>query len=231
MYKTFIPGGEMIFARKGMLAYTGISFITIIAAVNSAAVIIDPSNPTVQYAVSKDTYLDKSDKNTNHGSDIQLQLSSGINNKTAVLEAPVSLQVDIAHRVLFDPLDPNFETRFETGCDDLLRSAELAEIVIEVTSAQCPVNGCLFEVRPLLDEFEEASATYNCADDTNLGNNDPDCSPKWNGGHVGEKTITVEVADGFMGEIELDVTADVQAGVDSRLEGIRYSSSRRCQIS
>jgi hypothetical protein len=58
----------------------------------------------------------------------------------------------------------------------------------------------------------EGAATWNCADDTNLANDAPDCAQQWNGGTIeGDASDTVVVTNATSGWIQFDVTADVQA--------------------
>ena len=53
--------------------------------------------------------------------------------------------------------------------------------------------------------------TWSCADDTNINNNNKDCTTSWNGGKFGAVSSTVNITNGKSGWISFDVKGNVQA--------------------
>ena len=60
--------------------------------------------------------------------------------------------------------------------------------------------------------------TWNCATDDEIGNQQPNCDPTWDGGTFGPATAPpVLHVNGLTGEVEWDVTLDVLAGASAWL--------------
>jgi hypothetical protein len=73
-------------------------------------------------------------------------------------------------------------------------------------------SGTYLDAHRLTADWVEMNATWNCANDTNLGNTNPDCSPQWNGGsYATPQTASFFQTNNVTGWIEFDVTQNVQA--------------------
>ena len=65
-----------------------------------------------------------------------------------------------------------------------------------------------------LDRFRGTGAgvTWNCPTDTNIANDNRDCSTRWTGGNfVSTVSVKKTITNGLVGSIEFDVTEDVKA--------------------
>ncbi len=73
-------------------------------------------------------------------------------------------------------------------------------------------DGALVGAHRVTTAWTEGGATWNCPDDTNPGNTEPDCSQGWGGGdYVATATDSVFHHGATTGWVEYDVTADVSA--------------------
>jgi len=158
-------------------------------ALTSTALCYGLSAQAASYNALKDTYLSKDSKNANYGSQSSLSVSK--DNRGI-------LQFDIDNT-------PNFGTECNLTTD-----YEKVELVVNLGSVANCGNNCALEVRST-DSFNEASATWSCPDDSNLGNDSADCDPNWNGGKEGPKIGEVEVTNGQTGEARIDITSYVKS--------------------
>jgi hypothetical protein len=91
-------------------------------------------------------------------------------------------------------------------------------------------SGRDIEARPLTVTWEEGNGyneniivpvkgtgsgvTWNCAVDTNINNNNRNCSSSWNGGKFGSVASKVKITNGKTGWISFDVTGNVKSFLD-----------------
>jgi hypothetical protein len=88
----------------------------------------------------------------------------------------------------------------------------MLELYIEKNRNNWGTSGRTVDLHRMSADWQELTATWNCADDANPGNHQPDCQAKWNGGtFTPEVTGTVLHTKGLTGWIQYDVTADLNA--------------------
>ncbi|MEW6604296.1 MAG: Ig-like domain-containing protein [Thermoproteota archaeon] len=168
----------------------------------------DDNSDGLVIEASKDTYLRKSASNTNEGSNDILRLTHIGSNRALVA---------------FDL----------SGIEDEVESATLQLYIIrnendwkEVGKVGKTIRYQTISIHALTQYWEEGNgsnelldrnrgngpgATWQCAVDTEIKNNKPDCSDKWHGGTFESSSVDeVSIRNGMTGRwIEFDVTEDV----------------------
>jgi hypothetical protein len=157
----------------------------------------------------QDTYLNQTDKNHAYGA-----------------EVVTSLRESAKNRILLQ-----FDEETITGAGNFLDAVEFGRVFLTLTIAENtsdwgpgrPIDLYLMEQGWI--DFEagdgspDAGATWNCAVDTNLSNNQPDCAgtDAWDVSKGGDNpwaetmTASTVITTGLTGEIMFDVTADIEA--------------------
>jgi hypothetical protein len=91
-----------------------------------------------------------------------------------------------------------------------LQSASL-ELFIETNDGNWG-SGREVDVHRVTTSWTESGATFNCPDDANPANGEPDCPLPWNGGSFASTpSATLVQTNGATGTVSFDVTADVLA--------------------
>lgn len=167
---------------------------------NSATLDMSCTPPSLVLTASDDAFISQTRKNSNFGAINQLDASG--NARERIL-------------VGFDP-------------QSIASFGSVTKATLRLTIVEPPtgwVSGAL-AARPLAVEFVQGNgngnsspgtgngATWNCAVDTEIANNRPDCDARWDGGSPGLATAApVPLSNGQTGVLEWDVTADVQSGI------------------
>jgi hypothetical protein len=138
-----------------------------------------------------DTYLRQGNANQNQGAESVLRIQDSGNNRALLTFDQAAL--------------------FDTFGDTPLSSATL-EVYIEDNANNWGTSGRSVGVYRVDDEWSELGATWNCPDDTDSTNSQPDCNPQWSGATF-EATATDSVVhtNGLTGWIQFNITADVRA--------------------
>ncbi|MBI1817096.1 MAG: Ig-like domain-containing protein [Deltaproteobacteria bacterium] len=146
---------------------------------------------SVTLPVRWDTYLRQGSANQNQGAESVLRIQDSGNNRALLTFDQAAL--------------------FDTFGDTPLSSATL-EVYIEDNANNWGTAGRSVGVYRVDDEWSELGATWNCPDDTDSTNSQPDCNPQWSGATF-EATATDGVVhtNGLMGWIQFNITADVRA--------------------
>ena len=162
--------------------------------------------PTV-LAPAKDSFLRAGAVNTNEGANPFLRVQAAGRNRVVVAFDLVG--IDTAR----------------------VTSATLIMTIVENADNWGPDNNRTVAAHPLLVDFTEGNGknagvpgaeatrgngsgvTWACATDSQIANQRPDCSARWDGGTFGPATaLPVVHTNGQSGEVQWDVTADVVAG-------------------
>ncbi|MFI5405399.1 MAG: DNRLRE domain-containing protein [Nitrososphaerales archaeon] len=179
----------------------------LIILVNGTEITINPGSAIL--TAESDSFLKSGNKNTNEGANEVL-----------------SIQSTGSHRslVTFN------QTAIEKAVADLSVLNATLRLYIEDNANNWSSNGRTIDVHRLSADWTQGNGwntgnnirgtgsgiTWNCAIDTNINNQQPNCSPQWNGGtFVPTTTDSILITNGLEGQfIEFDVTADVQAFLD-----------------
>ena len=128
---------------------------------------------------------------------------------------------------------------FDLGAINIAQVAS-AELILTINDDDPPGNwgssGRTVDAHGLLDDFVQGNGkalglpnpektrgtgsgtTWNCAIDTEIEDQNPDCDPQWNGGNFqATASDQVTITNGLTGELTWDVTDDVQNGIDGWL--------------
>jgi len=138
-----------------------------------------------------DTYLKSGTPNNNQGGELFLRVQQSGSNRALVQ---------------FDPVEMS-----NAAVGKTLHKAAL-RLYIQDNGNNWGGSGRTVDVHRLTTAWTEFGATWNCPDDTNTGNSQPDCPAQWDGGaFAGSPTDSVLHTNGLLGWVEWDVTADVSA--------------------
>lgn len=90
------------------------------------------------------------------------------------------------------------------------------KLYIETNFNNWPSGGAIIELHRMLDDWTETGATWNCPDDSNTGNSQPDCDLQWSGGTYDDVvSASIVQYSAQTGWRTFDVTSDVQIMVGS----------------
>jgi fibronectin-binding autotransporter adhesin len=161
--------------------------------------------PVVPLSPSKDSFLRQDKSNVNDGANPRLQVRQTDNKRTLIA---------------FDQTDITQSSQGKT-----LQSATLKMFIIE-NSNSWGSSGRTIELHLLKTDWTEGNGkytldrfrgtgpgvTWNCPTDTNIANDNRDCSTRWTGGSfVSAVTVNKLITNGLTGQIDFDVTKDVKA--------------------
>ncbi len=153
--------------------------------------LLGPGLASTSVGAVADTYLRLGSPNQNQGTESLLRLRQSGKNRAL-------LRFDVAA----------IATAIGEGT---LQSAHLV-LTISHNGSNWGAAGRTIDLHRLTAAWTEGGATWNCADDTNPTNQQPNCSPQWGGGTFAPAaTGSVLVTNDLAGSIDLDVTADVAA--------------------
>ncbi|MCP4662080.1 MAG: DNRLRE domain-containing protein, partial [bacterium] len=142
---------------------------------------------TVILTAVADTYLRRGTPNQNQGDETFLRVRAAGQNRALV----------------------RFDLASVAPLVDTLHSATL-ELFIEHNGGNWGAEGRTVDAYRLLVDWSELDATWNCPDDANLLNQNPNCDPQWNGGTFDPLARgSVLHENGLLGWIQYDVTRDV----------------------
>jgi hypothetical protein len=164
-----------------------LSFILALAATEvSVAAPVTTSLPAVA-----DTTLRQQQANQNRGGDEQVRLGWAQASRALVRFDPGAIAAAVG--------------------DGTLLSAHL-ELEVEETGESWPGGSQNVGAHRVTAAWTGTGATWNCAIDTQPGDNRADCNPQWNGGSfLAAATATVPHTKETRGLVRFDVTADVAA--------------------
>jgi Glucodextranase, domain B len=150
-----------------------------------------PGLHTVRLPIVADTYLRQGSPNQNQGGEAILRVRQSGKNRAL-------LRVDAAELA-------------SLLAGTTIDSARL-DLYIEDNGDNWGSAGRTVDLHRLSSSWTETGATWNCADDADPANQQPECSPQWDGGDFeAEATGSVLVSNGLRGWVGFDVTADVAA--------------------
>ncbi len=153
----------------------------------------DPSN--------HDTYLANNAKNENFGTELTLNLVTSAKNR---------LLVEFADATVSDA----------KAFLDATGGTVLLTLTIAVNSGDWGPEGRTIDVHRMKQGWTGGGATWNCPDDTDLTNNQPDCTP-WDVSKSGPNpweatpTATATITTGESGDLHWDITDDIVAWSDA----------------
>jgi RHS repeat-associated protein len=146
---------------------------------------------SIAVPIVEDTFLRQGSPNQNQGAESYLRDRDSGNNRSLV-------RVDGGW--MADILDAS-----------IFVSARL-ELYIQKNGDNWSTAGRTVDVHRMTAAWKEMTATWNCGDDTNVYNSQPDCATSWNGGsYVATPTASVLQQKYQTGWTGWDVTADVTA--------------------
>jgi hypothetical protein len=170
------------------------------AAQASAAfqLLLGPGPHVVTLQTVGDTYLRKGDANKNFGSEPILRVRESGPQRALVQFDGVSLANTLSGATVV--------------------SASL-ELHIEKNGRNWGKTGRTVDAHRLTSAWTEAGATWNCPNDSNTTNGNPDCAAQWAGGSfAATPTSSVLHTKDLTGWVRYDVTADVTAFASGSLD-------------
>jgi hypothetical protein len=160
--------------------------------------------PVIPLSPSKDSFLRQDRSNVNDGANPRLQVRQTDNQRTLIA---------------FDQSQIAQSSQGKT-----LQSATLKMFIIENSNSWG--SGRTIDLHLLRTDWTEGNGkytldrfrgtgpgvTWNCPTDTNIANDNRDCSSRWTGGSfVSTANVRKTITNGLVGWIEFDVTKDVKA--------------------
>ena len=150
-----------------------------------------PGLHTLRLPIAADTYLKQGTPNQNQGDETILRVRQSGKNRSLLR------------------LDPAEVASLLAGAT--VHSARL-ELFIADNGNNWGVAGRTVDLHRLTALWSELGATWNCADDSEPSNHQPDCNPEWSGGSFdAEPTASLLVTNGLAGSVDFDVTAEISA--------------------
>ena len=145
-----------------------------------------------------DTYIKQGGKNQNHGFEVILRVRKSAKNRALVAVDQADIEQAVGNATLI--------------------SAKLKLNILFSANNWGP-SGREVAVHRMIQGWTEVGATWNCADDLNTENNKSDCpTTAWdmknNAPFLATETDKIFHFNNQLGEVEWDVTADVQAFLD-----------------
>jgi hypothetical protein len=160
--------------------------------------------PVVPLSPNKDSFITKDRSNVNNGANPNLQVRRTDTQRTLI----AFNQTDITQASQGKTLQSATLKMFITENSNSWGSGRTIELHLLRTD-WTEGNG-----RYTLDGFRGAGSgvTWNCPTDSNIANNDRNCSNMWSGGSfVSTVTVKKTITNGLVGWVEFDVTKDVKA--------------------
>lgn len=146
---------------------------------------------TMTLVASADTYLRQGSPNQNQGTETIVQVRDSGNNRALVRFDQAEIAAGIGSGTLV--------------------SATL-ELTISHNGNNWGSSGRTVEAHRLAAEWTELGATWNCPNDTDTSNQQPNCNSQWQGGtFIAAATASVLHTNGMSGVVQYDVTSDVLA--------------------
>jgi hypothetical protein len=168
---------------------------------------------TLTLTAAKDSFLRRGNPDRNEGANPELRLQASGDNRVVVAFDPAAIA--------------------DFGS---LTTATLVLTIAEIANNWGLSNDRTVDAHPLTVDFAEGNGqnagvpaaqstrgsgpgvTWNCAEDTEIANQQTNCDPRWNGGTFGGANPPGVVhVNGLAGEVSWDVTQDVEAGVTAWL--------------
>jgi hypothetical protein len=160
--------------------------------------------PVAHLQPSKDSFITKDRGNVNDGANPQLQVRRTDTQRTLIAFD----QSQIAQASSGKTLQSATLKMFITENSNSWGSGRTIDLYLLRTD-WTEGNG-----RYTVDGFRGTGAgvTWNCPTDTNIANNDRNCSTRWSGGSfVSTVSVRKVITNGLTGQVEFDVTNDVKA--------------------
>jgi len=146
---------------------------------------------TVSFPAVADTYLRQGSPNQSQGDEALLRIQSSGHNRALVRFDAAEVAAVVGEAAMV---------------------GATLELFVEVNAGNWGTEGRTIDAHRLLSGWSESGATWNCADDAEPTNQQPDCDPRWDGGaYEAEPTSTVLQTSELTGPVTFDVTADVAA--------------------
>ncbi|MFY9822528.1 MAG: DNRLRE domain-containing protein, partial [Thermoanaerobaculia bacterium] len=153
--------------------------------------LLGPGPHVVTLQTTGDSYIKKGDANKNFGSEAILRVRQSGQQRALVMFDGASLATTLHGATVV--------------------SASL-ELHVEKNGRNWGKTGRTVEAHRLTAAWTEAGATWNCPNDSNTTNNNPDCAAQWAGGSfAATPTASVLHTRDLTGWVRYDVTADVAA--------------------
>ena len=153
--------------------------------------LLGPGPHTVHFGAVADTYLRDGSPNQNQGDETALRVRSSGHNRALV-------RFDAA------------EVADVVGTGEVVAAS--LDLTIELNADNWGTTGRTVDAHRLLVPWSELGATWNCASDGDVTNQQPDCDPQWDGGtYAATASGSVVHTNDLTGPIHFDVTADVAA--------------------
>jgi hypothetical protein len=161
-------------------------------------------NPVATITPNKDSFVTKDRNNVNDGANPNLQVRRTDTQRTLI----AFNQTDIVQASQGKTLQSATLKMFITENSNSWGSGRTIELRLLKTD-WTEGNG-----RYTLDGFRGTGSgvTWNCPTDTNIANNNKNCSSGWSGGSfVSAVTVKKTITNGLVGWVEFDVTKDVKS--------------------
>lgn len=156
-----------------------------------------PGLITLRLPLVADTYLRMGPPNQNQGNEPRLRVRQGGRNRALA------------------KVDPAYVASLLAGAT--VRSARL-ELFVEDNGNNWGSTGRTVDLHRVTAPWSELGATWNCAEDTEPANHQPDCAVQWGGGTYDPTVLgSLLVTNGLAGPVGFDVTAEliaIAAGAD-----------------
>jgi hypothetical protein len=167
----------------------------------------DLCNPTIDLLSFKDSFLRDGADNTNEGANPLLRIQASGHNRAVVA---FDLSGIDTTRVTSATLILTIVENADNWGQNNNRTVSAHPLLVDFTEG----NGKNAEVpRTEVTRGSGPGVTWACATDSEITNPRADCTLRWNGGMFGPATaLPVVHTNGQHGEVEWDVTADVQTG-------------------
>jgi RHS repeat-associated protein len=160
-------------------------------AAHSFELLSGPGLHQATFTAAADTYLRSGSANQAQGSESLLRIRASGHNRALVRFDSAAIAAALAGVTV--------------------RSAAL-ELAIQNNGDNWGKSGRSVDLHRLAASWVESTATWNCANDLDPANQQPDCAAQWAGGaYAAAPSATLTVSNGQRGTLRFDVTADLAA--------------------
>jgi hypothetical protein len=224
-----LPAGNSITFDDDTFSFSSpdTNTVPVVVVVDGKQIIINPGNAATVLSAAKDSFIKQGESNTNEGANTMIRVRENGNNRALVyfdqgqmLDA--SQQGTLVSATLRLYIEENGNNWGPNG-----RTIDVHRLLEDWTEGNGfndkPSSMSLSQFNALKTRGEGAGLTWKCATDSNIENQQTDCSTHWNGATYDSPTDTVTIFKNnpptgtvkTVGWIEFDVTADLEEFLSS----------------